>query len=490
MDQENLSELMQSRRRKMAQLRERGIEPYGKKVKASHYSTEIIEQFAELENSVVTVTGRIVSIRAHGKATFAHLQDYKGRIQVYFRLDQLGEEKYSLFELCDLGDFIGVRGPVFRTRKGEVTVAADDWYFMAKSLRPLPEKWHGLKDVELRYRQRYVDLIVNQEVKETFIKRSRLIQALRDALNERGFLEVETPIMQNIAGGALARPFVTYHNALGMKLYLRIATELHLKRLLVGGLDKVYEIGRVFRNEGISSFHNPEFTTVEIYQSYADLDDMMELTENVIYEIAQRVLGTSRIAYQGMEFDLKPPWPRLTMIEAVRKYAGVDFDKLSDTASAAQAAAKAGLELEKGMTRGEILNAFFESFCEPHLQEPTFIHDYPIEISPLAKRIEVNPQFTYRFEGFMAGKEIANAFTELNDPIDQRERFEQQLAKRRAGDDEAHVMDEDFINALEYGMPPAGGLGIGIDRLVMFLTDSPSIRDVILFPTLRPRAEE
>ena len=348
MDQENLSELMQSRRRKMAQLRERGIEPYGKKVKASHYSTEIIEQFAELENSVVTVTGRIVSIRAHGKATFAHLQHYKGRIQVYFRLDQLGEEKYSLFELCDLGDFIGVRGPVFRTRKGEVTVAADDWYFMAKSLRPLPEKWHGLKDVELRYRQRYVDLIVNQEVKETFIKRSRLIQALRDALNERGFLEVETPIMQNIAGGALARPFVTYHNALGMKLYLRIATELHLKRLLVGGLDKVYEIGRVFRNEGISSFHNPEFTTVEIYQSYADLDDMMELTENVIYEIAQRVLGTSRITYQGVEFALKPPWTRLTMIEAVRKYAGVDFNKLSDTASAAQAAAKAGLELEKG----------------------------------------------------------------------------------------------------------------------------------------------
>ncbi|MEW5784420.1 MAG: lysine--tRNA ligase [Bacillota bacterium] len=487
MDQENVNELLLMRRRKLALLQEKGIDPYGPKFEFSHYSTDILENFDQLKDKEVSVAGRLVSIRAHGKATFAHLQDYKGRLQIYLRLDQLGEEKYELFDLCDLGDFVGVQGTVFKTNKGEITVAVQDWRFLAKALRPLPEKWHGLKDVELRYRQRYVDLIVNQEVRETFINRSRIIQAMRDGLNARGFLEMETPIMQTIAGGALARPFITYHNTLDMKLYLRIATELHLKRLLVGGLDKVYEIGRIFRNEGISTFHNPEFTSVEIYQNYADLNDMMVLTENLVHQISLQVFGTSRITYQGKEFDLTPPWPRETMVDVVRKFAGVDFNRLPDAASAYKAAKQAGLELKKGLTRGEVLNEFFEAYCEEQLQDPTFVIDYPIEVSPLAKKIEGNPQFTYRFEGFIAGKEIANAFTELNDPIDQRARFEQQLTKREAGDEEAHVMDEDFVNALEYGMPPAGGLGIGVDRLVMFLTDSPSIRDVILFPTLRPR---
>ncbi|HSW36694.1 MAG TPA: lysine--tRNA ligase, partial [Candidatus Limnocylindrales bacterium] len=383
--------------------------------------------------------------------------------------------------------FIGASGEVFRTQKGEITIAVKDYTILAKSLRPLPEKWHGLKDVELRYRQRYVDLIVNQEVKQTFINRSRIIQTMRGLLNEWGFLEMETPMMQTVAGGALARPFVTHHNALDLKLYLRIATELHLKRLLVGGLDKVYEIGRIFRNEGISTIHNPEFTSVEIYQSYADYEDMMELTENLIHQIAQKVFGTSRITFRGSEIDLTPPWPRKTMVNMVHKYAGVDFALIPDDEMAFQAARKAGLELDKGLSWGEVLYIFFENFCEEQLKSPIFITEFPIEISPLAKKIESDPRLTYRFEGFVAGLEIANAFTELNDPIDQRERFEQQLTKREKGDDEAHVMDEDFITALEYGMPPAGGLGIGIDRLVMLLTDNISIRDVILFPTLKPR---
>ncbi|HPU02194.1 MAG: lysine--tRNA ligase [Firmicutes bacterium] len=487
MEQEQLNELMKARRQKLHQLKEKGIDPFGKKYVASHYSADIIAHFDELENKGVSLAGRLMSIRRHGKATFADLQDYKGRIQLYFRLDQLGEEKYSLIELFDIGDFIGVEGPVFRTKKGEITVAVHDYRFLTKSLRPLPEKWHGLKDIELRYRQRYVDLIVNEKTRQTFIYRSKIIQTMRDVLNEWGFLEMETPIMQPIAGGALARPFITYHNALGINLYLRIATELHLKRLLVGGLDKVYEIGRIFRNEGISPFHNPEFTSVEIYQSYADYEDMMHITENLIYQCAVRVLGKSEVTFQGETFDLTPPWPRSTMIEVVRKYAGVDFSKIDDDAGAVAAAREAGLELERESTWGEILNLFFETYCEEQLRQPIFILDYPIDISPLAKKIESNPRLTYRFEAFIAGKEVANAFTELNDPIDQRERFERQLARREAGDEEAHAMDEDFVTALEYGMPPAGGLGIGIDRIVMILTDNPSIRDVILFPTLKPR---
>jgi len=490
MEQEQpLHELMQVRRSKMEELRRRGIEPFGPKYEASHYSTEIIDNFDSLEGQQVTVAGRLMSIRSHGKATFAHLQDFRGQIQIYLSLDQVGEEQYQNFELVDIGDFVGVSGEVFRTRRGEVTVKVFQYTYLAKALRPLPEKWHGLKDVELRYRQRYVDLIVNQEVKETFINRSRIIQAMREILHRWGFLEMETPILQTMAGGALARPFVTYHNALDMKLYMRIATELHLKRLLVGGLDKVFEIGRIFRNEGISTIHNPEFTSLEIYENYADYENMMELTENLIYEIAQAVFGSAQIVFQGKELDLTPPWPRESMVEVVRKYSGVDFSALESDEEAFKAARDAGLELDKGLSWGEILYMFFEEFCEEQLFAPIFVTGFPIEVSPLAKKEEDDTRLTLRFEGFIAGWEIANAFTELNDPIDQRERFEQQLARREAGDDEAHVMDEDFINALEHGMPPAGGLGIGIDRLVMMLTDNISIRDVILFPTLRPRAD-
>ncbi len=486
-EQQQLSELLQIRRQKMEALREKGVEPFGRKFEADHYSADIVDGFEQLEGKEVTVAGRLISIRSHGKASFAHLQDYRGQIQIYLRQDQLGPEKYELLGFFDIGDFIGVRGEVFRTQKGEITLKILDFVYLAKALRPLPEKWHGLKDIELRYRQRYVDLIVNQEVKETFIKRSRIISTMRELLNEWGFLEVETPIMQTIAGGALARPFITHHNALDIKLYLRIATELHLKRLLVGGLDKVYEIGRIFRNEGISTIHNPEFTSVEIYQNYADYEDMMWITENLIYQIAVKVLGTGKLTFQGKDLDLTPPWPRETMIESVRKYSGVDFSMLADDQAAFEAARKAGLELDKGMSWGDILYLFFEEFCEEQLLAPVFITGFPVEVSPLAKKMESDPRLTIRFEAFIAGWEIANAFTELNDPIDQRERFEQQLSKREAGDDEAHVMDDDFIHALEYGMPPAGGLGIGIDRMVMLLTDNISIRDVILFPTLKPK---
>ncbi len=486
-EQQQLHELLLVRRRKMESLREKGVEPFGRKFEADHYSTDILDNFEALEGKEVTVAGRLISIRSHGKTVFAHLQDYTGQIQIYLRKDELGPEKFEIFDLVDIGDFIGVTGIVFRTQKGETTVQVGDFTYLAKALRPLPEKWHGLKDVELRYRQRYVDMIVNSEVRDTFIKRSKMISTMRDILNGWGFLEVETPIMQTIAGGALARPFVTHHNALDIKLYLRIATELHLKRLLVGGLDKVYEIGRIFRNEGISTIHNPEFTSVEIYQNYADYEDMMWITENLIFQIAEKVLGTGKIAFQDRELDLTPPWPRKSMIEVVRDYSGVDFNQIPDAQAAFDAARKAGLELDKGLSWGDILYMFFEKFCEEQLLSPTFVTGFPVEVSPLAKKMPDDPRLTLRFEAFIAGWEIANAFTELNDPIDQRERFEQQLTKREAGDDEAHVMDEDFINALEHGMPPAGGLGIGIDRMIMLLTDNISIRDVILFPTLKPK---
>ncbi|NLM23286.1 MAG: lysine--tRNA ligase [Firmicutes bacterium] len=489
MEQDNLSEPMIIRRQKLDKLREKGIDPYRGKFQPTHYSTEIIENFAQYEGREVAIAGRVMSIRAHGKATFAHLQDARGQLQIYLRLDKLGEERYGLFDLLDLGDFIGVKGSVFRTRRGEITVEVQEYVLLSKALRPLPEKWHGLKDVELRYRQRYLDLLVNQQVRKTFIHRSRIIQAMRDFLNQQGFLEVETPMMSTIAGGAAARPFVTYHNALNLKLFLRIATELHLKRLLVGGLDRVYEIGRVFRNEGISSVHNPEFTTAEIYQSYADYKDMMELTENLVSHIARKVLGSTEINLNGEVFDLAPPWRRLSLMEAVHRYAGIDFTQINDRREALEAARRAGLELEENLSWGEVLFALFEAFCEEQLRQPAFIYDYPLEVSPLAKKKEDDPRFTYRFEAFVAGTEIANAFSELNDPLDQRERFEQQLARRQAGDEEAHMMDEDFLVALEHGMPPAGGVGIGIDRLVMLLTGSSSIREVILFPTLRPRQE-
>ena len=475
------------RRKKMENLREQGIEPYGEKYAVSHSSRDIIEGFDGLEGKTVAISGRIMTRRGHGKAGFAHIQDGEGRIQVYIREDRVGQESYLLYQDLDIGDILGVTGEVFRTRTGEVTINLLSFKILAKSLRPLPEKWHGLKDVDLRYRQRYLDLVVNPEVLRTFIIRSKIIQFMREFLTAQGFCEVETPVMHTVAGGANARPFVTFHNALSLNLYLRIATELHLKRLVVGGMEKVFEIGRIFRNEGISTNHNPEFTTVEIYQTNADYEDMMVLTEELIAAAAQEVLGTKKISYQGRELDLAPPWPRLSLTELVEEITEVDFTKVPDDVTARKIALEQGLEIKGDEKKGEILFAFFEEFCERNLWGPVFVKDYPVEVSPLAKRSLHNPGFTDRFETFVAGKEIANSFTELNDPLDQRERFEQQMQKRAAGNEEAHMMDEDFLTALEYGMPPTGGLGIGIDRVIMILTDSPSIRDVILFPTMRPK---
>jgi lysyl-tRNA synthetase class 2 len=481
------SEQEQVRRQKLDKLTGMGVKPYSGKYKTTHFAADAVGRFDDHEGQQVALAGRLMTIRAHGKASFANLQDSSGQIQIYVRLDDVGMPAYEVFELLDIGDIIGVTGVVFRTRRGEVTVAVKQFTLLAKSLRPLPEKWHGLTNVDLRYRQRYLDLITNPEVKDVFITRSRIVQAMRTFLNERGFLEVETPMMHLIPGGASARPFITHHNALNMNLYLRIATELHLKRLIVGGLDKVYELGRIFRNEGISTRHNPEFTSVELYQAQADYADMMELTEQMVACVAKTANGAMKIFYQGVELDLTPPWPRVTMIDAIRKHTGVDFLTIETAAQAAAAARCLGLEIKSAATRGEIMNEIFEEKVEEHLVQPVFIIDYPIEVSPLAKRREDDPAMTYRFEAFIAASEIANAFTELNDPIDQRGRFEQQMAKRAAGDEEAQTLDEDFVTALEYGMAPTGGLGIGIDRLVMILTDSPSIRDVILFPAMRPR---
>ncbi|GAF25923.1 lysyl-tRNA synthetase [Moorella thermoacetica Y72] len=483
------NDLMAVRLEKLHQLQEAGIEPYGGPFEVTHSTTAIRERFDELEGQEVALAGRLLAIRSHGKASFADLQDREGRLQLYIRLDNVGPGIYELFQKLDIGDIVGVRGKVFRTHRGEISVEVRQLTLLCKSLRPLPEKWHGLKDVDLRYRQRYLDLIVNPEVKQVFITRARIIRAIRSFLDNRGFLEVETPTMHPIAGGAAARPFITHHNALDIDLYLRIALELHLKRLLVGGLEKVYEMGRIFRNEGISTKHNPEFTMLELYQAYADYYVMMDLLEEMVAYVAREALGTTVVTYQGDRLDLTPPWPRLTMLEAIKKYSGVDFDQLPTAEDARRAAISLGLDIEPGMERGKIINEVFEATVEPHLIQPTFILDYPVAISPLAKRKKENPDFTYRFEAFIAGRELANAFSELNDPIDQRRRFEAQMAERAAGDEEAHMMDEDFLQALEYGMPPAGGMGIGIDRLVMVLTDSPSIRDVILFPTMRPKEE-
>ncbi|MGI9861074.1 lysine--tRNA ligase [Moorella naiadis] len=480
---------MAVRLEKLHQMQEAGIEPYGGRFTVTHTTAAIRDRFEKLEGQEVALAGRLRAIRGHGKASFADLQDREGRLQLYLRLDNVGPEGYSLFQKLDIGDIIGVRGRVFRTHRGEVSVEVRQLTLLCKSLRPLPEKWHGLKDVDLRYRQRYLDLIVNPEVKEVFITRAKIIRAIRSFLDERGFLEVETPTMHPIAGGAAARPFITHHNALDIDLYLRIALELHLKRLLVGGLERVYELGRIFRNEGISTKHNPEFTMLELYQAYADYRVMMDLLEEMVAFIARQAVGTTTVTYQGDRLDLTPPWPRLTMMEAIKKYSGLDFDQLPTVEEARQAAAGLGLEIPPYLERGKIINEVFEATVEPNLIQPTFILDYPVAISPLAKRKKENPELTYRFEAFIAGRELANAFSELNDPIDQRRRFETQMAERAAGDEEAHMMDEDFLQALEYGMPPAGGMGIGIDRLVMVLTDSPSIRDVILFPTMRPREE-
>ena len=431
-----------------------------------------------------------MSKRRHGKAGFANLADFSGSIQLYFRQDDLGPEKYELYKKLDIGDILGIQGEVFRTQKGEISIHVRDLYYLSKSLTPLPEKWHGLKDVELRYRQRYVDLIVNPEVKEVFVKRSRIIKEMRNYLDDRGFLEVETPMMQPIPGGATARPFITHHNALDMELYLRIAPELYLKRLIVGGLEKVYEINRNFRNEGISTRHNPEFTMLEIYQAYGDYEVMMQLCEDLISAVMLKVNGSMQIDFEGQQLDFTPPWRRVTMLDAIKEAAGLDFSLIKSDEDARQAARQLGLEVKAGASRGELINEIFEQFVEDKLIQPTFVYGHPVEVSPLAKRNQEHPEFTDRFELFIMQREIANAFSELNDPIDQKERFIKQVEKRAGGDAEAHMMDEDYINALEYGMPPAGGMGIGIDRLVMLMTSSPSIRDVILFPTLRPRSSE
>lgn len=488
-EEEGLNDLMLARREKLEKIVSRGLEPYGLRFDCTHHAADIVADYERLEGQHVRVAGRIMSIRQHGRASFIDIMDASGRIQLYFRQDVLGQEQYELLALLDLGDFIGVSGTVFRTHRGEISIKADSLAILAKALRPLPDKWHGLKDVERRYRQRYLDLIVNPQVRETFVRRSRIISALRRRLDSQGFLEVETPMMHPIAGGAAARPFVTYHNALDMKLYLRIAPELYLKRLIVGGLEKVYEIGRVFRNEGISIKHNPEFTLAEVYQAYANYEDIMRLTEQLIAGVAQDVLGTTRVVYQGEEIDLTPPWPRLSMLEAVQRFGGVDFSTITTVEEARAAADKLSVPYEAKDGVGTILNNVFEAVAEKHLVQPIFITGHPTEISPLAKRNHDNPSITDRFEAFIFGREIANGFSELNDPIDQRERFLRQVAQREAGDEEAHMMDEDYVIALEYGMPPTGGLGIGIDRLVMLLTDSASIRDVILFPHMRPRED-
>ncbi|SHF30590.1 lysyl-tRNA synthetase, class II [Caldanaerobius fijiensis DSM 17918] len=489
MEQEmNLNELQQIRRQKLQQLCETAYNPYEVlRFERTNYSTDILNNFESMEGKEVAVAGRIMSIRGHGKASFVDLKDQEGKIQVYFRINDVGEEKYAIFKLLDIGDIIGVRGEVFKTHKGEISVKAHDFVVMAKAIQILPEKWHGLKDIELRYRQRYVDLIVNDESRKNFIIRSKLISRMRHYLDARGFMEVETPILQTIPGGAAARPFITHHNALDIDMYLRIATELYLKRLIIGGFDKVYEIGKQFRNEGIDVKHNPEFTTIELYQAYTDLDGMMELTENMIKTLAKEVLGTDVLLYQGIEIDLAKPWTKMTMREAVLKYAGVDFDDIQTDEEARELAKQRGLEFDDNATKGQILNLFFEEFAEENLIQPTFITEYPIEVSPLAKKIPDKQGFTYRFELFIFKMEIANAFSELNDPFDQRERFEKQVKAREAGDEEAHRMDEDFLTAMEYGMPPTGGLGIGIDRLAMLFSNSYSIRDVILFPTMRPK---
>lgn len=483
----DLNELIKVRHEKMAELRDLGVDPFGQRFERDSITADIHENFDKLEGQEVRIAGRIMSKRRHGKAGFANIQDLSGQVQLYFKKDEIGEEKYELFKKLDMGDILGISGRVFRTQKGEISLHVSDLVYLSKSLHPLPEKWHGLKDVEMRYRQRYVDLIVNPEVKEVFIKRSQIIKEIRKFLDEQDFLEVETPMMQQIAGGATARPFITHHNALDMELYLRVAPELFLKRLLVGGLEKVYEINRNFRNEGISTRHNPEFTMLELYQAYADYEDMMKICEDMVSTVMQKVNGTMIAEFEGQKVDFTTPWKCVSMLDAIKEHTGLDFNKIKDDEAARQAAKGLNLEVNKKSVRGEIINEIFESFVEEKLIQPTFIYGHPVEISPLAKRNKDDPALTDRFELFIMQREIANAFSELNDPIDQKERFMKQTEKRASGDKEAHMMDEDYINALEYGMPPAGGLGIGIDRLVMLMTNSFSIRDVILFPTLRKK---
>lgn len=493
---EELNQLILQRREKLLKLREMGINPYPYQFSRTHNSAEIIANFEKMNEKEVSVAGRIMSNRLMGKAAFFHIQDMQGRIQVYLKKDEVGDNSFEMYKLLDIGDIVGVSGKIFRTRTGEITIYCTALVLLSKSLRPLPivkEKiedgqkvtYDPFSDKELRYRQRYVDLIVNPEVRKIFIQRSKIITSMRQFLDRHEFLEVQTPILQPLYGGATARPFVTHHNALDMKLYLRIADELYLKRLIVGGFDGVYEFGDDFRNEGIDRFHNPEFTQMELYVAYRDYYWMMEFTEQMIHTAAQEVLGTTKITYQDQEIDLTPPWKRLPLFEGIREYAGIDISEMNET-DLRKTGEDLGIKAENSWGMGKIIDEIFGEYVEPKLTQPTFITDYPLEMSPLAKKHRDNPRLVERFEPIIAGKEIGNAFSELNDPLDQRERFDAQMDLRAKGDEEAQVLDEDFIRALEYGMPPTAGLGVGIDRLTMLLTDSPSIRDVIFFPHMRP----
>ncbi|WP_262316684.1 lysine--tRNA ligase [Lacticaseibacillus parakribbianus] len=491
--QNELNDQMKARRQKMDALREAGIDPFGKRFDRTDTAQGLHDKYDQedkeqlLDNTpTVTIAGRMMSKRGKGKVGFADLRDRSGRIQIYVRKDMVGEENYQIFKKADLGDFLGIAGDVMKTDAGELTVRATHLTHLSKALRPLPDKYHGLTNVEQIYRQRYLDLIANDDSFERFVRRSKIVSAVREYLDSNAFLEVETPVLHNQAGGASARPFITHHNALSIDLYLRIALELHLKRLIVGGMERVYEIGRVFRNEGIDTKHNPEFTMLETYAAYWDLTDVMDETEGIFRFAANKVLGTGKITYQGQDIDLDAPFARVHMVDAIKDRTGIDFWQPMSLEDARKLAAEHNVHVESYWTVGHIINAFFEEFVEPTLIQPTFLYGHPIEISPLAKKSEKDPRFVDRFELFMHGNEYANAFTELNDPIDQRQRFEAQAAEKSAGNDEAQGIDEDYIEALEYGMPPTGGLGIGIDRLVMLLTDAPSIRDVLLFPTLRP----
>lgn len=484
--QAELNELLRIRRDKLRELQEAGADPFEQvRFDRTNFTTDIKDRFEEMEGQTVRLAGRMMSKRIMGKASFADLSDRYGRLQLYVTRDALGEDVYKGFKKMDIGDLIGIAGEVFRTQKGEISVKVTELTLLSKNLIPLPEKWHGLKDTDMRYRQRYVDLIINPEVRDTFEKRSAIVREIRRFMDGRGFMEVETPCLNTIPGGAAARPFITHHNALDIDMYMRIATELHLKRLIVGGLEQVYEIGRIFRNEGMDTRHNPEFTTIELYQAYTDYQGMMDITEDMVVHVCEKVLGTTKVTYQGTELDFSKGWKRMTMADAVKEYSGLDFMAMSPE-EALEAVKARGLEIEKNKDSwGDLLAQCYDEYVEENLIQPTFITDYPVEISPLAKRKASDPRLTERFECFVYGRELCNAFSELNDPIDQRQRFERQVALREAGDDEANMMDTDFVTALEYGMPPTGGMGMGIDRLVMFLTDAASIRDVLLFPTMK-----
>ena len=484
--EQDINQLLKVRREKLAALQEAGKDPFQiTKYDVTAHSRDIKENYDQMEGQTVSIAGRIMQKRVMGKASFCNVQDLKGNIQCYVARDDIGEESYADFKKYDVGDIVGVVGKVFTTKTGEISVHASEVTLLSKSLQILPEKYHGLTNTDIRYRQRYTDLIMNEEVRETFVKRSRIISSIRRFLDDQGFMEVETPMLVSNAGGAAARPFETHYNALDEDVKLRISLELYLKRLIVGGLERVYEIGRVFRNEGLDTRHNPEFTLMELYQAYTDYNGMMDLTENMFRHVAQEVCGTTTVPYGEHMIDLGKPFERLTMIDAVKKYTGIDFDEIPDTAAAKKLADEKDVHYEDRHTKGDILNLFFEEFVEEHLVQPTFVMDHPVEISPLTKRKPDKPDYVERFELFITGREMCNAYSELNDPIDQRERFKAQEAALAAGDEEANTTDEDFMNALEIGMPPTGGIGYGIDRLVMLLTNSPAIRDVLLFPTMK-----